>query len=140
MWAWRHCHFSSNSEVSRLNNYKVLAKELLPPGRGVFGMDHRAIAWCHGILEQLRKVLWILAEHELGKENHWADEGNDVVRRRQKVEKILQVGRGGGSHSFMEDVRKMNTKFYVSFCAGMWAFSSWFLRAVIKRIFCLNLF
>lgn len=95
------------------NNNKVLAQDLLPLHRGVFGMDHRAIAWCHGTLEQVRKVLWILAEHELGKENHRGNEANDVVRRRHKVEKILQTR--GARQSFMGDVREMNRQFYVSY-------------------------
>lgn len=25
-------------------------------------MDHRAIVWCHGLLDQVRKILWIQAQ------------------------------------------------------------------------------
>ena len=27
---------------------------------GSFGMDHRAIVWCHGVLEQVRGLIWEL--------------------------------------------------------------------------------
>lgn len=29
---------------------------------GVLGMDHRAIVWCHGLLDQVRKILWIQSQ------------------------------------------------------------------------------
>ena len=28
-------------------------------------MDHRAIVWCHGLLDQVRKILWIQSQSQL---------------------------------------------------------------------------
>eukprot|EP00980_Cylindrotheca_fusiformis_P008065 scaffold1717_cov117-Cylindrotheca_fusiformis.AAC.16 len=47
-----------NSGVS----FTVLTSHLL--GRGEFGMDHQAIVWCHGVLHQVRRVIWALSTSE----------------------------------------------------------------------------
>jgi hypothetical protein len=87
---------SQHHQTLFLLMHQILSPGLLP--RGAFGMDHRAIAWCHGVLDQVRKVIWTLA----------LSSDEDVATRRKKVEATL------GPHSFLEDRAKMNANYDVS--------------------------
>lgn len=59
---------------------------------GLLGMDHRAIVWCHGILEQVRKVIWALSKD---------DSINAIDKRSDIVSKIL------GMPSYQKDLAKL---------------------------------
>ena len=74
----------------------MLSPELLP--RGSFGMDHRAIVWCHGVLNQVRKTIWALVHSE-----------NESARERiRSVRSILSVD------TYERDLQSMIEKFQVS--------------------------
>ena len=43
---------------------KILASDIRMPSPGTFGMDHRAIVWCHNLLEKVREVLHLMSVME----------------------------------------------------------------------------
>jgi hypothetical protein len=61
-------------------------------------MDHRAIVWCHGVLHQVRKVIWALS----------LSEDKDVEERLRSVQNVL------GTDTYQEDLRTLKATFQVS--------------------------
>ena len=61
------------------------------------GMDHRAIVWCHGVLHQIRRMIWILARTE-----HLSTE--------DRLEEIRQLF---GPETYVDDIRSMSRSFQV---------------------------
>ncbi len=58
-------------------------------------MDHRAIVWCHGLLGQVRKILWI-----------WTQEISQEEQRQRIIETL-------GTMSYEKDVTEMNGRLSV---------------------------
>lgn len=63
-------------------------------------MDHRAIVWCHGVLHQVRKVIWALSQSD--------DKG--VYERLLSVQNVL------GVETYQKDLDKLKLTFQVSNC------------------------
>jgi hypothetical protein len=61
-------------------------------------MDHQAIVWCHGVLHQVRKVIWALS----------LSEDKDVEERLRGVQNVL------GTDTYHEDLRTLKVAFKVS--------------------------
>jgi len=56
---------------------------------GTFGMDHRAIVWCHGILERVRELIWELMRANSGTSS--ADDVTITVTTTTVVERVLGI-------------------------------------------------
>lgn len=66
---------------------------------GSFGMDHRAIVWCHGVLKQVRQVIWALRQAK----------GTSLEERAETVQRVL------GVRSYEKDMLDLNARLSVSF-------------------------
>jgi hypothetical protein len=93
------CQVNSNHPAS--SSFSILSPQLLLE-RGALGMDHRAIVWCHGVLHQVRIVIWALARSK----------DKNVKERRRSIEKVF------GKESYQEDLEKLATTFRVSCLFG----------------------
>jgi hypothetical protein len=93
------CQVNSNHPAS--SSFSILSPQLLLE-RGALGMDHRAIVWCHGVLHQVRAVIWTLARSK----------DKNVKERLRSIEKVL------GKESYQEDLQKLATTFQVSSLLG----------------------
>jgi hypothetical protein len=74
---------------------KYLSTTLMP--NGLLGMDHRAIVWCHSVLEQVRKVIWVLTK----------DPASEVDQRSERVTEIL------GMSLYEKDLAKLSSSLTV---------------------------
>lgn len=74
---------------------QYLATTLMSSGH--LGMDHRAIVWCHGVLQQVRKVIWRLS----------LAPADNLQKRERQIEGIL------GSAIYSEDIADMSRTFVV---------------------------
>lgn len=63
-------------------------------------MDHRAIVWCHSVLEQVRRTIWTLAQSKVAKAN--------VQERRKRVQEVLGV-----VTSYSQQLATMKAQFQV---------------------------
>ncbi len=61
---------------------------------GSFGMDHRAIVWCHGVLEPVRRLIWELTRAK----------GSNFEERSVKVREIF------GRMSYEKDVQSLEAR------------------------------
>ena len=61
---------------------------------GSFGMDHRAIVWCHGVLEKVRQLVWELTRAE----------GSNLEERAMKVREVF------GRVSYEKDVQALEAR------------------------------
>jgi pimeloyl-ACP methyl ester carboxylesterase len=63
----------------------------------LLGMDHRAIVWCHQVLDDVRKILWTLVTT--------TNDHLSVSDRREKVERLLGIQRM--TYSYSNDVHTL---------------------------------
>jgi hypothetical protein len=69
----------SAGDVKTTSSFSIQAFKLLQ--RGEYGMDHQAIAWCHGVLEEVRRVIWKLSSTETP--------NIDILERLYQVKTVL---------------------------------------------------
>jgi hypothetical protein len=69
---------------------------------GSFGMDHRAIVWCHGLLEKVRQLVWELTRAE----------GSNLEERSMKVREVF------GPESYEKDVQALEARVTVRHIFG----------------------
>jgi len=74
--------------------FSYLGTDIMPPNRqeikyegSEFGMDHKAIVWCHGLLQSVRGILHIIATSHLG-QNHLSSDTKKI--REEKINNYLK--------------------------------------------------